>query len=360
MKRKSRENPAIREFIIDNVEGHPNSIANIIVDLFKVTRVTANRYLQKLASEGLINATGATRARSYSLKTTLLESFSFEINSEVAEDVIYRDFVEPHLSKVSQNVLDILQYGVSEMVNNVVDHSEGSACLITVKRTPKAISINIADNGIGIFRKIQKAHNLMDERHAILELSKGKLTTDPSRHSGEGIFFTSRMFRRFTLYSCDLVYQKKRAVEDHEFLLEAAAPARSVGGTIVYMEIDNEVDYTMGEIFKLHEDDDSRFSKTHVPVTLARYGEEKLVSRSQAKRVLARFEHFSEVMLDFSGVSTIGQAFADEIFRVYARNHPNVAVIPVLASEEVKAMIRHVTGDQMIVADALSAGSNPV
>ena len=54
---------------------------------------------------------------------------------------------------------------------------------------------------MGIFKKIQKALDLLDERHAILELAKGKLTTDPKHHTGEGIFFTSRMFDEFTILS---------------------------------------------------------------------------------------------------------------------------------------------------------------
>ena len=39
----------------------------------------------------------------------------------------------------------------------------------------------------------------MDKRQALFELSKGKFTTDPSRHSGEGVFFTSRMFDDFEI-----------------------------------------------------------------------------------------------------------------------------------------------------------------
>ena len=35
--------------------------------------------------------------------------------------------------------------------------------------------------------------DLSDERLASLELSKGKLTIEPRRHSGEGVFFTSRV-----------------------------------------------------------------------------------------------------------------------------------------------------------------------
>jgi hypothetical protein len=54
-------------------------------------------------------------------------------------------------------------------------------------------------------------------------------------------------------------------------------------------------------------------------VRLAKYGNDQLISRSQAKRLLARIELFKIVLFDFSGVETIGQAFADEIFRVFAQ-----------------------------------------
>ena len=57
---------------------------------------------------------------------------------------------------------------------------------------------------------------------------------------------------------------------------------------------------------------------THIPLRLAEYGEDNLVSRSQAKRVLARVDRFEEVILDYSGIRAVGQAFADEIFRVFA------------------------------------------
>jgi hypothetical protein len=58
----------------------------------------------------------------------------------------------------------------------------------------------VRNDGICIFNKTAEDFNLDDERHAILELSKGKLTSDPSRHNGEGIFFTSRMFDDFAFW----------------------------------------------------------------------------------------------------------------------------------------------------------------
>jgi STAS-like domain of unknown function (DUF4325) len=85
--------------------------------------------------------------------------------------------------------------------------------------------------------------------------------------------------------------------------------------------------------------DDYGFSRTHVPLRLAQYGQDQLMSRSQARRVLARFERFKEVFLDFYGIESIGQAFADEIFRVYAADHPEIRLVADNANEQVTHMI---------------------
>ena len=77
-----------------------------------------------------------------------------------------------------------------------------------------------------------------------------------------------------------------------------------------------------------------------VPVRLAKVGDENLVSRSQAKRLLQRVEKFRHVVLDFSGVGGIGQAFADEIFRVFANTHPDIELLHLHAVPEVQQMIR--------------------
>lgn len=55
------------------------------------------------------------------------------------------------------------------------------------------------------------------------------------------------------------------------------------------------------------------------------------------------FERFLEVILDFDGVTEIGQAFADEIFRVFHNDYPNVHLIPVNCSDNVNRMIAHVS-----------------
>ena len=75
---------------------------------------------------------------------------------------------------------------------------------------------------------------------------------------------------------------------------------------------------------------------------LAKIGDENLISRSQAKRLLTRLEPFKEVFLDFEGVDIIGQAFADEIFRVFQNAHPEIEIIQVKANKNIQNIIKRV------------------
>ena len=48
------------------------------------------------------------------------------------------------------------------------------------------------------------------------------------------------------------------------------------------------------------------------------------------------------MILDFDQVPTIGQAFADELFRVFANQHPEIELVPENANEPVRFMIGRV------------------
>lgn len=50
-------------------------------------------------------------------------------------------------------------------------------------------------------------------------------------------------------------------------------------------------------------------------------------------------------MARFKGLTTIGQAFADEVFRVFKLNHPNIVIIPANANEGIKMMIQRAQGE---------------
>lgn len=341
MARRSRQNPEVREFILRNVAANPASIAALAAKRFGLSRTAINRYTQRLVDEELLTAAGNTNARRYRLKNIVEEVFVIEISAGMFEDAVWRSRILPHMGGVRQNVIDLCQYGSTEMLNNVIDHSGSDECLIAHTQNYCDIEIAVSDFGIGVFEKIQRDFNLADPRSALLELSKGKLTSDKARHSGEGIFFTSRMFDEYAILSGNLLYRRMRK-DDDDWLIELDERDQFNEGTRVTMTLSTDAKWRPKDIFDQYQGDDLRFRKTHVPIKLGRYPNEQLVSRSQAKRILTRFESFSEVLLDFEGVPEIGQPFADEIFRVFRIAHPEVGLLWVHTSPDIEKMIDYV------------------
>jgi hypothetical protein len=328
----------VRKYLVDNVENYPADIAKRAAEHFGITRQAVNKHIRRLIAEKIITQAGKTRSRSYKLCATTQWSKSYSIQPGLSEGDVWRADVAPVLGDMPENVKDIWHYGFTEMFNYAIDHSGGTRITVDIEKTAAYTQMNIIDNGVGIFKKIQSALGLVDARHAVLELAKGKLTTDPARHSGEGIFFTSRMFDAFQILSSGVFYSHNFGSEE-EWILEASQGA----STLVFMRLHNHTARTLRKIFDQYtSDDDFRFDKTVVPVELAQYGDDKLVSRSQAKRLLARVELFKSVYFDFENVATVGQAFADEIFRVFAQQHPDIEFVVIHANSEVKRMIERV------------------
>ncbi len=341
MRKPPQKSTDIRNFILENVSAHPNDISALTSDQFAISRPAVLRHVNKLIEEGLLQADGTTRARRYKLKLLGDESFSFDLSEDTEEDKVWRHLVRPLLSDIPKNVMRICEYGMNEMINNAIDHSGGTEARIHVQQSAADASFLLQDNGIGIFKKIQRDLRLSEPRQAILELSKGKLTTDPSRHTGEGIFFVSRMFDRFVV-SSDGLFFSPNEMGDQDILRFR----KSDDGTTVEMGISTKSKRTTQEVFDLYtseDDGDFAFSRTDVPVSLARFGGDHLVSRSQARRLLDRLHDFEHVTLDFSGIDSIGQAFADEVFRVYARKNPGIKITAMNTNADIERMIRRVS-----------------
>jgi DNA-binding transcriptional ArsR family regulator len=301
---------------------------------FGLSRQAINGHLQALLHDKLTEAEGSTRARIYRLATLHAAERSYP-RAGLREDLVWREVFAPVVADLPENVRDIWRYGVTEMVNNAIDHSGSAQVHVGVRRNALYTDGWVADEGEGIFLKIQRALNLYDPREAILELAKGKLTTDPARHSGEGIFFASKVFDAFDIRSGRLHF-----LHDHgalDLLMERPA---DTPGTVVLMRLANDSPRTITSVFdEFAMPEEYTFAKTLVPVRLAQYEGEKLVSRSQAKRLYQRFERFRHVVLDFDGVAEIGQAFADELFRVFANAHPAIALVPINMTDAVAQMV---------------------
>ncbi len=332
--RKRGEN--IRQFILDNVRHNPKDIVALTSNAYDISRQAVNKHIKRLVEQHALLVRGATRNKFYILHPLEKWEHIYALNGALAEDTVWRTDISKFVSDLSDNVIDIWHYGFTEILNNAIDHSSGEQVHIQVTKTVTTTEIVLYDDGEGIFKKIQRELKLDDERHSVLELAKGKLTTDPDRHTGEGIFFSSRMFDNFAILSGN-VYFSHKYDQVKDWILERQ---KFQSGTGVFMELSNNTARTLKRVFDdFTSGDDYGFTKTVVPVRLTQYGDDKLISRSQAKRLLVRVEKFKTVIFDFDEVEIIGQAFADEIFRVFKLQHPTMQLIYLKANKQVTQMI---------------------
>jgi len=329
----------IRQQILRDVKHHPADISKHISNIFSITPQAVYSHIKRLEVAGWISSTGSGRGKRYALGDLRNHAASFLLEDNFEEDRAWRDHYSFVFEDIPEHLFDICHYGFTEIVNNAIDHSGGKIVYISASRTKDKLEIYVIDDGEGIFRKIKRMCDLADERQALLELSKGKLTTDPDHHTGEGIFFTSRVFDDFEIDSKGVTFSHFEGL-DFDFILESPI-SRNEAGTLVYMSISRASQRRLGGVFDQYTagPDDFQFNKTVIPVRLAQYGNEKLISRSQAKRMLIRVENFANVIFDFAGVSYIGQAFADEIFRVYASGHPEIVLAPLNMEHDVEKMV---------------------
>jgi DNA-binding transcriptional ArsR family regulator len=324
----------LRRSILNAIVLDGSNVAAKMAEQFGVSRQSASAWLAKLKREGIITSSGVGRGVRYHL-ATLTRVRQVYTRDGLSEDGVWNGAIAPSLRDLPANVRDIWHYAVTEIVNNAIDHSSSEHITVDLLRDALNTTVYVADEGEGIFLKIQRALNLYDPREAILELAKGKLTTDPARHTGEGIFFSSKVMDAFDIRSGTLHFMRDEW--GAAILLERSA---DTPGTLVLMRLANDSQRTLREVFdQFAAPEEYTFAKTIVPVRLAQHESQKLVSRSQAKRLTMRFERFQTVVLDFSGVEEIGQAFADEVFRVFQQAHPATQLVPINMPTAVQNMV---------------------
>jgi excisionase family DNA binding protein len=252
--------------------------------------------------------------------------------ANLEEDIVWKVILKDLDLDLTGPVEDITSYAFTEMLNNAIDHSKGSIVSVSFWANEKVWAFEIQDDGVGAFSNVMKTFHLANEIEAVAELSKGKQTTAPKKHSGEGIFFTSKAVELFQLVSDEIVW-----IVDNRRGDFAVGQDELKVGTRVFCEIDTNTKKTSLSIFEQFTEDHN-FVVTRPTVKLFEFGT-TFVSRSEAKRLLRGLQKFEEIELDFENVQSVGQGFVDEVFRVWAMKHPSHKITPINMNSKVKFMV---------------------
>jgi len=334
MKFSKDKKEIIISYLLEKIAEGRDDAPKLVSKEFEINLNTVHTYLNELIDQGRIIR---EKRGVYKLNENRV-SFTFTRSGGDLEDdgYIFEYIVEPQIAGLSDTIQQIWYYAVSEMINNVIDHSEAENVHVTVIQDIRSTTVIIQDDGIGIFRKLQEYYGFRTFSDIAAELAKGKLTTDEIHHSGEGIFFTSRMMDTFFIYSDGHFYSRDKYTNEWE----AFIPDRKIEGTLVYLSLENNSRKTAKQIFDAYTNEDGGFQRTEI--RLDSIFDKAPVSRSQAKRLCNRLTEFKEVVLDFEGIDWVGQGFMHQVFSVFHRENPDIQLKPKNMTRDVERMYNHV------------------
>jgi len=272
-------------------------------------------------------------SNSYHKKVKNGQQDEFEISQEIIRTTRFLQLLKPNLKR-------IFDYAFTEMLNNAFEHSQSKFVSIEVLKSGDNLIFTIIDNGVGVYKNVQAKKHLASELEAMQEILKGKTTTMPTEHSGEGIFFTSKVSDVFILESYGLKLRVDNLIQD---IFYEEVSDKFHGTKVTFIVALDSTRTTDGVFLQYVRDpEEGDFDKTVIRVKLY-VGGSIYISRSQARRIMDGLaDKFKTIILDFDKVSTVGQAFADEVFRVFKIKHPEIEVIPINANEAITFMIDRV------------------
>jgi len=335
----------LRQIILNLVEKQGEARASEVIKKTGFSRTYVNRFFQQLRDEGLLLLIGkANKARyihadnqRYREEMNKIKAKKYLlINKGLEEDDVLTQIKKQTgiFEKLESNVKEIVEYAFLEMVNNAIEHSHSNEIEIEIAKEGRICFFKVKDKGIGIFNNIKEKKNLPDDLSAIQELLKGKTTTLPNEHSGEGIFFTSKLADLFIIRS----NTKKVIFSNIEEDLFIKDIKRAIKGTQIYFAIALKAETKLEKIFSQYADETYTFSKTKATIKIYKQKGAN-ISRSQARRLVSGLHNFKNVELDFSEVETVGQAFADEVFRIWHTRYPQIDIVYTNANENIVFMI---------------------
>ena len=332
----SEKRNQIKHYFLEKIKEEPNNAIKKTCETFNISQNTVYRYIRELKNNYIIFGDGQRISFVQSFDCV---SINLNTNERIEEYDIFEKYIKKYIKPLSINIYKIWCHAFTEMMNNAIEHSQADTVQIGIWQNYLTTTILLNDDGIGIFKKIKEYYHYETLEDSINMLFKGKMTTDSSNHSGEGIFFTSRMLDKFALIS-----DKKLFSHDKYFDISSDIDISKFKvhnkGTTVYMELSNFSKRTLREVFDMFSNKNEGFIKTRIP--LKNIFDMYPVARSQARRLCEGFDKFKEIELDFDGIDDIGQGFAHELFIIYPKNHPNIKLIPLNVCDDVQTMINHV------------------
>jgi len=190
----------IRNFILDNVSRDGDGVAARVVQAYGISRQAANRHLDLLVEEGLLDQHGNTRARHYRLRRTSALSREFRVTPVLNPDRVWDDHVAPVLESDREPSRDLCRGAFRELVRNAVAHARASWVTLDFASNARELEISVSDDGAGIFSTLASRFNVATPHDAAEEFARRARMRDdgsPARR----LMLLARNFDSFAIRS---------------------------------------------------------------------------------------------------------------------------------------------------------------
>ena len=339
----------IKKEMLNYIRKDRADFVKAISEKFDISATSVKRYIKECLKNHIILC-DPLRECKYKMYT-IKKEFSILKRGRIEEHQIFKKEILPLLEGISKEAVQSWNYAFCEIMNNAIEHSKREEIRCIFERDYLYTRISIVDDGVGIFKNIGKyiqaaTGESFTNDDIMLELYKGKLTTKPAEHSGEGIYFASKVTSSFAIWSDQTLFSIENIEENKPMqeILNAYLKRFHNVGTIVIMEIENDTSVSPRQVFEKYAPAGVGFVRTYLPLErISTFGE--LSARSQARRVIYRLDRFRQIELDFKNVDFMGQAFADELFRIFQSKYPYIQLYVLNANETVSGMIQYIENE---------------
>lgn len=222
------------------VEFHPRWIAVHPFVLSLVACISAHQRFNRVQTTGV---PPDVRSMPYLTRMKLLEFLKLPPPREITEHESAGRFIPLTQIRTSEELhnfitemipllhadateSDPIKYVMSELVRNVIEHSESpNGAFICAQYFPqsKRVAIGVADSGQGILTHIRRYHNVRTDAAAIVHALRPGITGTTSRiggterNAGAGLFFTRNIAKAsnnmFVIYSGKALYKLRHSKE---------------------------------------------------------------------------------------------------------------------------------------------------
>ncbi|HEX6789859.1 MAG TPA: hypothetical protein VF247_00990 [Candidatus Krumholzibacteria bacterium] len=184
----------------------PKSVARQVAEAYRISRQAANRHLDALVEEGVLEQDGATRSKEYRLRRQSLLNREIRITPVLNPERLWDDHIAPVLGDDRADVRDLCRGAFGDVIRNVILHAQASWLTVSFSTTTRDIEVTVGDDGCGLFVRLGERIGVRDARECA-ELMRRHANARSTDFPAARLALLGRHFATFSIASSGLTLE---------------------------------------------------------------------------------------------------------------------------------------------------------